>query len=251
MKEIKNVFYAGNNDARQTLDIYLPEAESFKIFIYFHGGGLKGGSKNGYGGKFAEYLTAHGICVVSAEYRMYPEARYPDFIEDAASAVAWVKNNIGSYGKSLGIYVGGSSAGGYLSMMLCFDPRWLLPFGELKIPVAGYFHNAGQPTAHFKVLKERGISSKRVIIDESAPLFHIGLEESYPPMHFVVSDNDMKCRYEQTMLVLATLRHFEYDEEKIGFTLFHGKHCEQNKTVDENGDNVLGKMMVEFVEKYR
>lgn len=250
MKLLENICYAQRENEELLLDIYLPEASEFSVFVYFHGGGLERGSKNG-AKNYAEYLAKNGIAFVSANYRMYPSAKYPDFIEDAAEAVHWVSENIGNYGNCQKLFVGGSSAGGYLSMMLCFDGRWLSRFGELKIPVAGYFHNAGQPTAHFKVLKERGISSKRVIIDESAPLFHIGVEESYPPMHFVVSDNDMKCRYEQTMLVLATLRHFEYDEEKIGFTLFHGKHCEQNKTVDENGANVLGKMIVEFVEKYQ
>ena len=247
MKEIKNVFYAGNNDARQTLDIYLPEAESFKIFIYFHGGGLKGGSKNGYGGKFAEYLTAHGICVVSAEYRMYPEARYPDFIEDAASAVAWVKNNIGSYGKSLGIYVGGSSAGGYLSMMLCFDPRYLGAHGILPADIAGYVHDAGQPTAHFNVLAERGLDSRRVIVDETAPLYFVGLAESYSPMLVIYSDNDMVNRPQQTEVLLTTLRHFGYDQSKISVILKNGKHCAYVGRIDESGESEFAKMIAPFI----
>lgn len=250
MKLLENVCYAKRGSEELLLDMYLPERSEFSVFVYFHGGGLEHGSKKS-AAKYAEFLANNGIAVISADYRLYPDAKYPDFIEDAAEAVYWVSENIGTYGNCRKLFVGGSSAGGYLSMMLCFDKRWLSRFGELKIPVSGYFHNAGQPTCHFKVLKERGISPKRVIIDDSAPLFHIGTEESYPPMHFVVSDNDMKCRYEQTMLVLAALRHFEYDEEKIGFTLFHGKHCEQNKTPDENGDNVLGKLILAFVEKYQ
>jgi len=191
MKKIKNVFYADNTDPRQTLDIYLPEGESFKVFVYFHGGGLCGGSKSAGGGKFAEYLTRCGICTVSVEYRMYPDAKYPDFIEDAALAIAWVKKNIDSYGKSQGIYLGGSSAGGFLSMMLCFDPRYLGAHGIFPTDIAGYVHDAGQPTAHFNVLKERGLDSRRVIVDETAPLYYIGLAEKYSPMLFIYSDNDM------------------------------------------------------------
>ena len=196
-------------------------------------------------------MTDKGVAVVSANYRLYPDAKYPDFIEDAAEAVYWVSENIGSYGKCEKMFVGGSSAGGYLSMMLCFDSRWLSAFGTLKISVAGYFHNAGQPTCHFNFLeKERDLSKKRVIIDDSAPLYHVGIEDEYPPMKFVVSDNDMECRYEQTMLMLATLRHFGYDSEKIEFSLVHGKHCEQDKTFDENGENILGKMIFEFIQKW-
>lgn len=247
MKEIKNVFYAGNCDDRQTLDIYLPECDSFKVFVYFHGGGLCGGSKNGYGGKFAEYLTSRDICVVSAEYRMYPDAKYPDFIEDAASAVAWVKKNIGSYGKSQGIYVGGSSAGGYLSMMLCFDPRYLGAHGILPDDIAGYVHDAGQPTAHFNVLKERGLDSRRVIVDETAPLYFVGLAESYSPMLVIYSDNDMVNRPEQTQVLLTTLRHFGYDQSKISVIVKNGKHCAYVGRLDENGESEFAKMIAPFI----
>ena len=247
MKEIKNVFYAGNDDDRQTLDIYLPDCDSFKVFVYFHGGGLTGGSKNGYGGKFAEYLTAQNICVVSAEYRMYPDAKYPDFVEDAASAVAWVVKNIGSYGKSQGIYVGGSSAGGYLSMMLCFDPQYLGAHGIKPTDIAGYVHDAGQPTAHFNVLKERGVDSRRIIVDETAPLYFVGLAESYAPMLFIYSDNDMVNRPEQTAVMLTTLKHFGYDQSKISVIMKNGKHCAYVSRMDESGESEFAKMIAPFI----
>ena len=250
MKFLDNICYAKRGNEELLLDLYLPEEATFSVFVYFHGGGLEHGSKKG-AKEYAEYLAKNGIAVAAANYRKYPNAKYPDFIEDAAQAVHWVSENIGNYGNCQKLFIGGSSAGGYLSMMLCFDARWLSRFGDLKVPVVGYFHNAGQPTCHFNVLKERGISQKRVIVDDSAPLFHIGEAESYPPMHFVISDNDRKCRYEQTMLVIATLKHFGQDEEKIGLSLFHGKHCEQNKTADKNGDNVLGKMICAFIKKYQ
>ena len=57
--------------------------------MYFHGGGLEAGH-NESARHFAPYLIGRGICVVSAAYRMYPDAHYPDFIEDAAETVAWV-----------------------------------------------------------------------------------------------------------------------------------------------------------------
>ena len=250
MKFLENICYTERENERLLLDIYLPEASEFSVFVFFHGGGLEKGSK-AEAKRFAKYLTDREIAVVSADYRMYPNAKYPDFIEDAAEAVYWVSENINNFGKCEKVFVGGSSAGGYLSMMLCFDPRWLSEFGALKVPVTGYFHNAGQPTCHFNVLeKERNVSKKRVIVDDSAPIYHVGTSEEYPPMHFVMSDNDIECRYEQLMLMLATLRHFRYDSNRIGFTLVHGKHCEHDKTVDENGDNILGKMIFEFIQKW-
>lgn len=250
MKFLENICYAKRENEELLLDIYLPEVSEFSVFVFFHGGGFERGSKSS-GERIAKYLTDRNVAVVSANYRMYPNAKYPDFIEDAAEVVYWVSENINNYGKCNKIFVGGSSAGGYLSMMLCFDPRWLSRFGELKVPVAGYFHNAGQPTCHFNVLQnERGVSKKRMIVDDSAPIYHVGTAEEYPPMHFVVSDNDIECRYEQTMLMLATLRHFEYDSDKIGFTLMHGTHCSHDKALDENGDNILAKLVFEFIQKW-
>ena len=213
MKKVEAISYANRNNCDLLLDLYLPDTDNFDLFVYFHGGGLEKGSRNDSTVRLiAPYLTQKGVAVASLDYRMYPDFAYPDFLRDAAEGVCWLSNNINNYGKCERIFVGGSSAGGYISMMLCFDPRWLSPFGELKVPVAGYFHNAGQPTCHFNVLeKERHVSPKRVIIDDSAPIYHVGTAEEYPPMHFVVSDNDMACRYEQTKLMLATLKHFGYD----------------------------------------
>ena len=134
-------------------------------------------------------------------------------------------------------------------MMLCFDPMWYAAYGVRPAQIAGYIHDAGQPTCHFNVLKERGIDSRRVIIDNSAPLYHIGNGTKYPPMLFIVSDNDMKNRYEQTQLVLGTLKHFKYDESKIFYRLMHGKHCEYNNMLDENGHSVLGTLVAEFIAK--
>ena len=209
---------------------------------------MEGGDKTGSATRLmAPFLTARGIALASVNYRMYPTARYPDFVEDAAHAVAWVSRNIGAYGRYQRIVVGGSSAGGYLSMMLCFDPRWYATCGEFPVPVTAYVHDAGQPTCHYNVLRERGIDPGRVIVDDSAPLYHVGTSESYPPMLFIVSDNDMENRYEQTELMRSTLRHFGHGD-KISYRLMHGKHCAYNKAVDETGSSVLGSLVSSFIE---
>lgn len=243
MKTLENICYG-----KEYLDLHLPDDGTFDLFIYFHGGGLEKGDKSGMATALAApYLTANGVAMASCNYRMYPDAKYPDFVEDAAEAVVWLTRHIGEYGECRRVFVGGSSAGGYLSMMLCFDPRWYATHGDTALPVAGYFHDAGQPTCHFNVLRERDIDGRRVMIDDSAPLYHV-CDADYPPMCFVVSDNDMKGRFEQTQLMLATLRHFGYAEEKLSYRLMHGKHCAYCKATDEQGDPVLGKMILEFIQ---
>ncbi|MBQ4101615.1 MAG: alpha/beta hydrolase [Oscillospiraceae bacterium] len=246
MKTIENISY-GNLDSVQKIDLYLPDGAASSMFVYFHGGGLVGGNKNS-AGVFAPYLTSRGIAIASANYRMYPDAEYPDFICDAAQAVAWTNEYMR---KELGgerLYIGGSSAGGYLSMMLCFDKRYLERVGLDNSKVAGYFHDAGQPTAHFNVLKYADIDPRRIIVDETAPLYYVGLEKEYPPMRFVVSDNDMKNRYEQTMLMLSTLSHFGY--QNFDHIVMHGKHCEYCGKIDNDGESVFGQMIYDFVKRF-
>ncbi len=246
MKHIADISYG--SDAAQRLDVYLPDRDSFNVFVYFHGGGLEAGDKAEQRPVF-DHLIDRGIAVVSANYRMYPEARYPDFIEDAAAVVAWTFENMGKYGDVQGVYVGGSSAGGYVTMMLCFDRRWLGKHGISPMQISGFVHDAGQPTCHFRVLKERGIDSRRVIVDDSAPVFHIGVDSEYPPMYFIVSDDDMQNRYEQTMMVISALKHFEYDMSKTKLRIMHGKHCAYAYQKDDDGVNILGRIIAEYINK--
>lgn len=246
MKIISDIRYKDAIKDYGLLDIYLPDADEFPVFIYFHGGGLEKGNKSE-ADLYARFLADKGIATVTANYRMYPDAKYPDFIEDAALAVNWAYKNMPSYGKCTKFFIGGTSAGAFLSMMLCFDKKYLAPYGIDPENVDGFIHNAGQPTAHFNVLRERGIDTRRVICDETSALYHIGLYENYPPMLFFVADNDMECRYEQTMLTIATLKHFGCSEDKITLRVLEGKHCNYVFKEPIDGKSEYGDAMAEFI----
>ena len=250
MKTFANISY-GEYKAN-LLDLYLPDCEEFPVYIHFHGGGIEGGSKGSVENPplFAQYLTAHGIAAVSAEYRMYPAAAYPDFVRDSAAAVAWVKKNIGQYGKCSKIFIGGSSAGGYLSMMLCYDKKWLAPYHIDPSELGGFIHNAGQPTTHYNVVRERGLDSRRVIVDDAAPMFYIGLSKEYAPMKFIVADNDIPARYEQTMLMIAAMKDFGYDMNKVEHQVMHGTHTSYDNARDETGESVYGKILEDFIKRH-
>ena len=98
------------------------------------------------------------------------------------------------------------------------------------------------------MLEYSGTDPRRVIIDERAPLYYVGMEKAYPRMRFVVSDNDMKNRYEETMLLLSALRTFEYTD--FDHVVMHGTHCHYcgSGKNDENGVNVFGKMLYDFLK---
>jgi len=244
MKTVTDICYS--READQYLDIYLPECGSFPVFLYFHGGGIESGNKAEGIDLFVRHLTDRGIAVVSANYRMYPTAKYPEFLEDAAQATAWVFENMKDYGEVTGIYVGGSSAGGYISQMLCFDKHYLAKHGIAPTDIAGFIHDAGQPTSHFNVLRERGIDSRRVIVDESAPLYHVGVDEKYPPMLIIVSDRDMENRYEQTVLLVSTLKHFGHSEN-VKLQVLESTHCAYISKADERGVSIFGDLIGRYI----
>ena len=97
------------------------------------------------------------------------------------------------------------------------------------------------------MLREKGIDTRKVIVDDTAPIYHIGENESYPPMLFIVSDNDMTNRYEQTILTLSTLKHFGHPEDKMKLEVRNGTHCHYVRAVDPKGNSVLGQMIHEFI----
>lgn len=251
MKIYKDIPYVKGGGEEHWLDLYLPEGKKdFPTFIFFHGGGFVNGSKSGkIYDVLSSYFTERGIALASANYRMYPTATYPDFIRDGAAAVAWIKNNIAEYGGGNEIYVGGSSAGGYLSMMLCYDAKYLGLHGIKPTDITAYIHDAGQPTTHFNVMVERGYDRYRCMIDDAAPLYHVGNAKEYSPQLIFVADNDIKCRYEQTKLLVATLESLGYDMSRVRLMEMKGyNHTGYTGALDEDGVSIFGKAVSDFLD---
>ena len=172
-KTVKDIAYVSADDTsayrreRCKMDVYYPtDKKNFKTIVWFYGGALEGGSKG-----VRDDLKRSGIAVVSPDYRLYPKAHCPDYIRDAASAVAWVMRHIAEYGGDPSqIYVGGHSAGGYLTMMLALDKSYLAAEGVDADSVKAYYPVAGQTATHYTRRKERKISYTLPIVDKMAPL---------------------------------------------------------------------------------
>ena len=86
------------------------------VLLYFHGGGWVIGDVEAYDG-LTRYLANEGrIAVLSVDYRLGPEHRFPRGHEDAFDAFAWLQQNAASLGLDPArIAVGGDSAGGGLA----------------------------------------------------------------------------------------------------------------------------------------
>lgn len=127
-KAAPTVGIAYGKDERQKLDIYVPEGEAtrpYPVLIFFHGGAWRDGEREGYG-FLGRAFAALDIVTVVADYRKAPKHLFPAFVEDTASAIAWVDANIGRHkGDPDRLYIMGHSAGAHLVTMVALDPQWL------------------------------------------------------------------------------------------------------------------------------
>jgi acetyl esterase/lipase len=137
---------AFGKDERQKLDIYVPESNAdkpFPVLVFFHGGAWRDGERDGYG-FLGRAFAARGIVTVVADYRKAPQHRFPSFVEDTASAIAWVNANISKHkGDREKLYIMGHSAGGHLVTMVALDPQWLAAKGLETSVIKGVVGLAG------------------------------------------------------------------------------------------------------------
>lgn len=118
-------------DPRQKLDVYRPKKmmPPAKVVIFFHGDSWRNGSKTDH--RFVgQALTSRGFVVVIPDYRVYPQVIFPAFVEDGASAVRWVRDNISTYdGDKNQLYLMGHFAGSHIAALLTLDFRYLHAVG--------------------------------------------------------------------------------------------------------------------------
>jgi acetyl esterase len=89
-------------------------------FVYFHGGGMVGGSVEIHDRVTAALAQTTGCRLVSVDYRLAPEHKFPAAIEDAIMATRWVSENARSLGiDAEKLVVGGDSAGATLAAVVC------------------------------------------------------------------------------------------------------------------------------------
>jgi acetyl esterase/lipase len=129
IKTTRNIEYASG--PRGGLDVYAPRqiGPHTPVIVFIYGGGWDSGRKSEYA-FVGDALASHGYLVVLPDYRIYPEAHYPEFLEDCAKAVRWAHDHAADYGADPHeLFLIGHSAGAYNVAMLGLDPRWLRAVG--------------------------------------------------------------------------------------------------------------------------
>tara|TARA_B100001175_G_scaffold314417_1_gene323719 strand:+ start:1220 stop:2020 length:801 start_codon:yes stop_codon:yes gene_type:complete len=155
-------------EERCKLDLYYPvDNQNFPTVVWFHGGGLKSGSK-----AIPEQLKGKDLAVVAVNYRLHPKVNAPKYIEDAAAAVAWVFKNIDRYGgDNKQIYVCGFSSGGYLSLMVSLDQKWLKKYKLEANQIKGVITLSATTFTNHTIRKEYGMEITQALIDHYAPVY--------------------------------------------------------------------------------
>ncbi len=103
-----------------TLRLYTPEGKGpFPVLVYYHGGGWALGDLEVIDPILRSVTNATNSLVVSVDYRLSPEYKFPIPVEDCYTATKWVEDNIASYnGDPRHIAVAGDSAGGNLAAVV-------------------------------------------------------------------------------------------------------------------------------------
>ena len=124
-----------------------------------------------------------------------------------AAAVAWTFSHIEEFGGSKDkIFVSGHSAGGYLSLMLAMDKKYMEAYGADADKVAAYLPVSGQTVTHFTIRKERGLPNGIPVIDEYAPVNRV--RKDTPPIILITGDRNLEMadRWEENALLASVLK---------------------------------------------
>ena len=206
---LENVSYYGENFSdsykrkRCKLDLYYPNGiKNFSTVVWFHGGGLKAGNKS-----IPEQFKEKGIAVVTVNYRLHPKVKAPLYIEDAAAAVAWTFRNIAKFGGDPDkIILSGSSAGGYLTLMVGLDKSYLQIHQIEANDILALLPLTGHTITHFTVRAENKIPKTQPIIDRFAPLYHVRADA--PPIVLYTGDPELEMlgRTEENAYMMRMLK---------------------------------------------
>ncbi len=192
----------------QTLDVWQPAADAKAlrpVVIFWYGGGWVKGTRDAYAFAGRAYAS-RGFVVVIPDYRKVPGVRFPAFLQDAAEAVKWTRENVARYGGDPNrIAVAGHSAGAYNAVMIALDQRWLdavgVPRGTIKAAV-------GLSGAYdfYPFTTKRSIDAMQGVADPAMTQPIVFARKDAPPMMLVTSSEDTTVRPRNAINLTAKLK---------------------------------------------
>jgi acetyl esterase/lipase len=196
----------------QKLDLYIPDRPAdqiggrpFDVVVFIHGGSWQAGDRDEY--QFVgQALASKGFIAVVADYRLYPDVRFPDFVADAAAATRWTRDHIAARGGNPArLFVMGHSAGAHIAALLALDASYLTAVGMAPRDLRGVIGLAGP----YDFLPLRSNTLKIIFGPESErwrsqPIRYV--DGQNPPMLLLAGNNDTMVDPGNTTRLAAAIR---------------------------------------------
>lgn len=244
---IKDVAYAGQRSANsQKLDLYLPHISASKhrlspVLVYVHGGAWTRGDKNRLKLKQVEAYRSKGIVVAALNYRLGPQNKFPDNINDLTTAAEWLSKNISRYGGDpQNMIIVGHSAGAHLIAMAEIEhrnsnaPRAVQSHYKaiFAIDSASYdltVPSTGRLSRWINQQKYRTFGKRRRGLEAASPTMQVRKDGNYSPFHLYATQTRSAA--------IASAREFETALKRSGnavsTTVVKGglSHADMNKAI--------------------
>ena len=205
-----NITYAMVDNTPLLLDLYLPQGTTGKVpvVLAIHGGSWISGVRSDLR-PYAEALAAHGIAVVTPDYRLAPRFPYPAALEDMRQVARWVAAHAQDYHFDMAHYhLLGFSAGAYLAAMLGVMPGDHAPKVASVIAFSAPLDfTAPVPSERAKLIVQAFLGAERdtqpALYKLASPITHVSAKS--PPFLLVHGTNDSLVPYAQATSMAAAL----------------------------------------------
>lgn len=239
--KVKDIKYLDTGNPYHMLDVFYPEGdlpeEGLPVIIDIHGGGWMYATKdlNEY---YCMELASKGYTVFSISYRLVPDVTVNEQIQDCASALKWISENMKNYpANASSVMLTGDSAGGQLALyeaVLNQSPELREIFNTqatslnikallLTSPVA-YMKNGGMYSVYTKPLWGKDYKQKATYnyMDLSEIIEYA---DNMPPTFFITSSGDTLA-HDQTVTAYNLFQERGIESELIDYGEYNGEKQE-------------------------
>lgn len=220
----KDILYG--DEPSQDLDIYYPKPltqamkaqsaieDTYPMVVFVYGGSWENGTKEEYA-FVGQSLAKAGYVTAVINYRKAPEHVYPDYVEDAAQAIAWSMDNAASlHADPSRLAVIGHSAGAFNAVAAVSNEDFLAPYGMKPTDIAAVIGIAGPYSYDFTQFDSASAFPADATPDQIMPDRQI--KGAQPPYLLLTAEKDKIVHDTNTIKMTEALK-------KAGVTVENGK----------------------------
>ena len=210
----KDILYG--DEPSQDLDVYYPKplaqamktqsaiTNSYPMVVFVHGGSWESGSKEQYA-FVGQSLAQAGYVTAVINYRKAPDHVYPDYVKDAAQAIAWSINNaVSLHADPARLAVMGHSAGAFNAVAAVANEDFLAPYGVKPTDIATVVGIAGPYSYDFRKFSSASAFGANATPDQVMPDRQI--KGAQPPYLLLTAEKDQVVHATNTTKMTQALQ---------------------------------------------